>query len=166
MGKSWKFSLVICELLSARPHVCSALIDRFIDVRNLTIKVVHNEFEKCISTRSHENFFDIKLFLYVNNPESYEKVEINIYLTLLRACIVLISNWRSADEPSNEVQKSTSSNLNSRDAFMCLVRYLIPSAIEDLSKCNSDDAGAASAKFVGNGKRAVSVEEVRHFYIP
>jgi len=161
----WNFALVLCDLLSARPHVCRALIDRFADVRDLTIEVVYKEFDKCISKCAKEDSNDITMFLYVPNQELYDKSEIKINLPLLRACIVLMSNWRDDDESIYQHDTTAiASTLFPKDALMFLVKYLIPSSIDGLCKVNTSDAGAASAKFVASGRRGVSVEEVRYSY--
>lgn len=163
--ESWNFATVLCDLLSTRPHVCRALIDRFADVRNLTIEVVRKEFDKRISTCVEEDSNDIIMFIYVCNQNRYDKSEIKINLPLLRACIVLMSNWRDDDEAMDENDTTTAvSHTFPRDALMSLVNYLIPSSIDGLCKTNTSEAGAASAKFVASGRRGVSVEEVSYFY--
>ena len=63
----WNFASVLCNLLSARPHVCRALIERFDDVRDFTIKAVYEDFDKCISKSVEEESNDITMFLYSFN---------------------------------------------------------------------------------------------------
>ena len=161
-SEQFNFASVLCDLLSVRPHVCRALMDRFSDVRDLTIEVVHGEFDKCISNCVAADSNEISMFIYTSSQENHNKSEIKMNLPLLRATIVLISNWRDDDKSKDKLSEAP--HLVSKAALMSLVKYLIPSSIDGTCKVNTPDVGAASAKFIANGRRGVSVEEVRYSY--
>ena len=118
-------------------------MDRHADLRELFVRTVFDEFKAIIERKKKSNNCDVKIFIRIREDER-SPLEFHIPSALLQASIVLISNW------DQEI------NSNLRDQFMSLTRYLIQS--KDHQELYE---GAASATYFDNGKRAVTVEEVR-----
>ena len=172
----WNFTNILCELLSIRPHVCCAAMDRYTDLQNLAIDAVHNGFETYISGENkhleHNSAVEMKIFLKENKSktcnDSNDKrpISVVIPLQLLMAAIALISNW--TDDEGEYLMDNFCAHSNTqrksdkpRETLLLLVDYLIPLR-DNLSQSNvCFESGAASATFTQNGKRAVSVEQVR-----
>ncbi len=140
-GKSHsRFSSNIFELLSTRPHICCAAMDRHADLRELFVQTVCNGFKGILDNANETKTGDVKMIIRIKD----DALEFSVPSTLLQASVVLISNWDQEvdDDLTNE--------------FMSLTRYLIQSK-DRQELCE----GAASATYAESGKRAVSVEEVR-----
>ncbi len=172
----WNFTNILCELLSIRPHVCCAAMDRHTDLQNLAIDAVHNGFETYINgeIKHLESCSSVEMKIFwnddkiksCNESKNEEPVSVCIPLQLLRAAIVLISNWR--DEKGEDLTDNSIAHDNTqskpdkpRETLLLLVDYLIPLHDNSSQRNVSFESGAASATFIQNGKRAVSVEQVR-----
>ena len=130
----------ICKLLSSRPKICIAAMDRFEDFRAMMIHNVVNDFKFRLTNKSND-FGSNEIVATLSIPR---QENILIPLSLIRASLVLIGNWDG---------KSTKSQL------MDLVTYFIPAHSKE-----DDDVtfGAASATVLSTKKRAVSIEDVSH----
>lgn len=91
----------IFELLASRSNVCSTALERHPDMFRLISNTVINAFE---NVTLHGSADPISM---VYRRDENEVVEVEIPLSLLRASIVLLSNWKKTSDPvsSNQMKK-------------------------------------------------------------
>jgi hypothetical protein len=135
----------VCNLLSSRPQICIAAMDRFADLRAIMIRVVRDDFKS-------------RLKKEINSIESNganvllsipSKDDVLISLSLLRASLVLIGSWNETSIPP-------------KNELMDLVEYFIPAQSEQAENIN---VGAASATLANTKKQAVSIEDVSRIFL-
>ena len=138
------FTSILCDILSKRPKVVSAAIDKYDALRNLTLSTIQNEFEnKFGNMRLCTNHNDDDILFQASDSDK----EAVIPMSLLRACIILISFW---NEPIGDV---TTSYGPSNKTIQVFTSWLLG----DGSK-SCQDRGVVGASFAKTGKKAVTVD--------
>jgi hypothetical protein len=162
----WNFVTTLCEVLSIRPHICCAAMDRYSDFRDLALVTVHKELERVL-VKPYVEDVDVPTG-YVTMIACHSACNLDgdgdklsqrkalVPIFLLNASLVILSNWQAA-ESGNYTSDTTR-------AILSLMNYLIKipdaSAFDDASDVTLI-AGATSAISPKSGRRAVTVDQVR-----
>ena len=168
-GQKFVFGDLLCELLALRPHVCCDVVDRFVDLRDLTLSVV---------ARAFRNYVDKDMITCNGNGQSPSSVKIAIRKPsggdadfalevvqvpyhVLQAALVVIANWPGEEDIHIGDTKAACSVEDLSDAKIACA-FLIQSLIVPSTSGTSgmQQLGAAGAVFASNEKRAVTVENV------
>ena len=137
------FSSTLFGLLSSKPHICCAAMDRHSDLTDLMIRAVYNAFNSMDEPPQNGDRVE-DIVMNMRRVDDDMASEVHISSSLLQASIVLISNWRDDVESTAKTE------------FMSLTTCLLQSK-GHLGRSE----GAASARYTDSEKRVVSVEEVR-----
>lgn len=149
----WKFSTYLCELISTRHNVCSEAIDRFPDVRQLTIKVVYETFMECLQSMEAEA--EDAGTVQLKPCRSYKDGTLGsayLPLSLLQSSCVLLSIWKDKNDTEERRSKDYVNELSN------ILMFPFDSP-EPLLLETEGIEGIASAKMVASGNPAVSVDE-------
>ena len=141
-AQDFDFDAVLCELIAARPTVCSDAFDRFQDLRVLTITKMKHAFEHAVESQTIAS----SLVVAIAIPRESGVIQAVISSNLLHAMIILISNWKRRDDETQNSDEET--------AILRLLTYLV------IPYNGAGDSGLSSAWYKHNQKRAVTVEEV------
>eukprot|EP00571_Detonula_confervacea_P003451 CAMPEP_0172329500 /NCGR_PEP_ID=MMETSP1058-20130122/60916_1 /TAXON_ID=83371 /ORGANISM="Detonula confervacea, Strain CCMP 353" /LENGTH=2101 /DNA_ID=CAMNT_0013046679 /DNA_START=37 /DNA_END=6342 /DNA_ORIENTATION=- len=153
MEEDFDFVSTLCELIAARPHVCSDAFDRFPHLRVLALAEVKNAFEQAIESNDVAQRAPASSLVVVTIPRKDGSVtNTKMSSNLLHAAIIIIGNWRSRDHDKGEAQ-----NLEEETLILHLLGYLIIPFTNQLN--GNTVSGLSSAKHMHSEKRAVSVEE-------
>ena len=171
-GQKYVFGDLLCELLALRPHVCCDVIDRFVDLRDLTLSVVARVFrdfvDKCSSTctSNDDETPASSVKIAVRKPSGGDAAfaldVVQVPYHVLQAALVVVGNWPGdkgiIDFGDLDAVDSTADLSTARTACIYLVQSLIVPAMPGNS--GMQQPGAAGAVFTCNERRAVSVENV------
>ena len=139
---SFDFVSVLCSLISERPIVVSAALNKFADLSSLVLSIIKNAFHSRFSDPSQDD----AAIDYVHFKSSCSNEEGYFPMTLLRTSIALISNW-------NEVNLNTSPDMDSSNS---IIKKLASWMFTD--DCPDQKRGAAGASYVKSGVKAISIE--------
>lgn len=153
----WNFASVLIGLLSSRPSVCAEALDRFVDVRRLGIRTVHEEFQK-----KHESNPPTTQAVEITlcRKDGGEKVELSLFL--LQAAAVLLSIWREETNGATlTAENDTERESKDRQEIDSFIKSLADMLLRPIDGKKSDDddvGGLATAKMAETGMMAVSIE--------
>lgn len=159
----WNFASVFINLISSRPSVCAETMDRFADLRSLGIRTVYKEFQKSLEDPTRQ-CVDCNVSIVLCRESG--KKEAALSLSLLRSASVLLSIWTESNGVSRAQDDGASSCVIDDEEAKTAVNDLASMLLHpidtkiDGQKEDRDAIGFASAKLVGTGKSAVSVESV------
>ena len=156
---SWDFPSILCSLVSRRHAVFSGAMERFTDVKTMSIKVIHSEFKSYLATnRENEipdgdlavGFSPCSLDVDLAGEESNKRVIIP--LSLLESTCVLLSTWKAVGTAAEE----DSNRLINELANIMMHPYEVN---QDVSAQPAKNEGAISAVLNDSGKPAVAVDK-------
>ena len=139
------FLTILCDLLSARPQVCTAAMEICPEFRDMGIEKIHSEWQRIINDPIEESLDHVKLYIT-------SKKSIYTSLHLLHAAILLLSNWKNDDDENDELMDQYKEPEN--EAVMALANHLIVTQSND-----NPTTGLAGATFP-NGKPAIGIDQV------
>ena len=140
-SKGENFSSTLFRLLATRPRVCSAAIMRYPDLLDLMVRAVCTAFES-LDQQHLEGESGEEIVMTINTGKDPSS-QVHLTSLLLRAAIVLISNW------TYDTRCTTNTEFEAIRKFLIRVD----------GDCRFDE-GAASAKYASGGQAAVSLQEV------
>lgn len=168
-GEKYAFGDLLCELLALRPHVCCDVVDRFVDLRDLTLSVVARAFrnfvDKDMSTSNGDWTSSSLVKIAVRKPTdgdadfALEVVQVPYHV--LQAALVVIANWPGSEDMQVVDAKAVVSAEDLSDAKIACAYLIQRLIVPPTSGSNGmQQLGAAGAVFASNERRAVTVENV------
>jgi len=156
---AWDFPSILCGLISKRIAVFSDAMDRFEDVKSMSIKVIHAEFKGYLSRNRGSDGIPENDLLVGFTPCNVESntadripKKVILPLSLLQSTCVLLSTWKATDLEADSSSKALICEL----ANIMMYPY---EAHQELITHDTEDEGAMSAVLIGSGKPAVDVDQ-------
>jgi hypothetical protein len=140
-------SSILFRLLSLRPNICSATMNRYPGLQDLMVRAVYKAF-KDVGQEPKESNRDEDIAMFIRKDGENIPSEVHLPLTLLQAAIVLISNWQDDTKSA------------AKQEFKELTKFLIRAGGR-----HGSSEGAASAIFASTKQKAVSSEEVSFYHL-
>lgn len=173
-GEEYVFGDLLCELLALRPHVCCDVIDRFVDLRDLTLSVVARVFrgfaDKNLSSSNGAgppiSSVNIAIRRESSGEAKFALEAVQMPYHVLQAALVVIANWTGDEDiaiGSETAVVSTEDLSEAKTACAYLIQSLIVPATMYATRGMQQQPGAAGAVFASNERRAVTVENVSGF---
>lgn len=135
------------------------------DLRMLLLTEITLAFDKAVNEIGFDDRIDedglVSLQLPASEQQCNPKRAILVPLYLLRAAVVVISNWQDRDQNQryeNPVDTETSSNSKSEKFFTRLLGYLITPAQSNMDMCPI--SGLATAVYKQDNTPVSSIEDV------
>ena len=147
-----RFPVLLAGLISLRPSVYAEALDRFSDLLELVVSVMHGEISRLASvTGTQTDGAQAIIWLDVAGTEK----EARVSLDLLQSCCVLLSIWdeESADTTKDDGEEKTKES----DPVQDLVQALLK---PNERSPDRETLGLAGAKYIDTDELAVSVESV------
>jgi len=146
LGESSDFDFVsaLCSLIAGRPRVFIEAFDRDPPLRALVIDEVGKSFDKVAESTDTARAPASSPLVTITVLKDGNDSSMVVPSILLRAAIILLSNWKRRDNGESDMQ-----NVKEEASISRLLR----------------ESGLSSAKYEDSGERAVSVDEVNHCLI-
>lgn len=146
LGESSDFDFVsaLCSLIAGRPRVFIEAFDRDPPLRALVIDEVGKSFDKAVESTDTARAPASSPLVTITVLKDGNDGSVVVPSILLRAAIILLSNWKRRDNGESDMQ-----NAKEEASISRLLR----------------ESGLSSAKYEDSGERAVSVDEVNHCLI-
>lgn len=145
------FVETICDLLSRRPQIYSAAMERFDDFRSLTLQAINREFQSRFEQEQTEcEGSDLSATSVFFQSASGEE-EAFLSVALLQAGVALMSYWK---EPNGVVSGDDEIREPSNEIIRSLALWFIGEGSEN------GDRGVAGATFKRSGKKAIDEDQV------
>ena len=146
LGGSSDFDFVstLCQLIAGRPHVFIGAFGRDPPLRALAIDEVGKSFDKAVESTDTARAPASSPLVTITVLKDGNDGSVVVPSILLRAAIILLSNWKRRDNGESDMQ-----NAKEEASISRLLR----------------ESGLSSAKYEDSGERAVSVDEVNHCLI-
>ena len=144
-----RFPDLLIQLFSNRPSVCAEALDLFSNFRELSIRVLHEEFANYyMGNPIVGQYIDGPLVNLHVLPSPTYKGEFQLPLYLLQSICVVLSIWKEGDYSETSVPSVVISELT--DALL------------KNKKCEENDSGGLASATLVEGGMAMSVESVRY----